>query len=550
MNVQIELHTDKRRNPAHRRRRLDRAAICILAYPALPEWLMIRCHRFAAVVTGLALAFGCASQDDPHADRETGDDTAAVDAVFAVWDSQGSPGCALAVAQAGILLYSRGYGYANLDYDIPITPQTVFDIASVTKQFNAASLSMLALEGKLSLDDDVRKWLPELPEYEWPITLQHMLHHTSGLRDYLNLFPLAGRDDYYPISHAQILAMMSRQRALNFPPGDRYEYSNTAYMLLAQVLERAAGKTFGELARERIFEPLGMEGSLLYDNREEIIPRRATGYDRTVDGHVRILHNDNFDVAGDGQMYSTVEDLLRWDEYLHGDEKPEIHSMMLTEGHLNNGDPISYAQGIRLDEYRGLRTVGHSGSSWGFRTELVRFVEPRLSIAIACNLDSADPEILAQRVADHYLADQLGPAGDEAADADDPVAESAFEPLTLSSDQRAEFVGAYFSPELDATYRFALLDGGLVVRIEQELPIEVAAVAEDRFEFSFQPKGWSDAQPVSLEFDRNRSGDITGFGLSAGSERGIAFERCGSGCATSSCQSSTCGDDSSVQGRD
>jgi CubicO group peptidase (beta-lactamase class C family) len=231
---------------------------------------MICCHRFAVVVTILALAVACTSRNDPHAGTETGDDNAVVDAIFASWDVRGSPGCALAVARDGILVYSRGYGYANLDYDIPITPQTVFDVASITKQFNAASLTMLALEGKLSLEDDVRKWLPELPEYDSPITLQHMIYHTSGLRDYLNLFPLAGRGDYYPISHAQILAMMVRQRALIFPPGDQYRYSNTAYMLLAQVLERAGGKSLGEMTRERIFEPLGMEGSLMYTTSKKL----------------------------------------------------------------------------------------------------------------------------------------------------------------------------------------------------------------------------------------------------------------------------------------
>lgn len=487
---------------------------------------MIRCRHFATGVTILALAVGCNSQNLPHAGVETGVDNATVDAVFASWDLPGSPGCALAVAQDGVLVYSRGYGYANLDYDIPITPQTVFDVASVTKQFNAASLSMLALEGRLSLDDDVRKWLPELPEYEWPITLRHMLHHTSGLRDYLNLFPLAGRDDYYPISHAQILAMMSRQRALIFPPGDRYLYSNTAYMLLAQVLERASGKTLGEITRERIFDPLGMQDSFMYDNREEIVPRRATGYDRDADGHVRIVHNYNFDVSGDGQLYSTVEDLLRWDNYLHGAEKPAIDSMMLTEGHLNNGEPTGYALGIRLDEYRGLRTVGHSGSSWGFRTELVRFVEPGLSIAISCNSDSANPENLAKRVADYYLADQLGPeSGEEAPSADEQVADAASEPPALTSDQLEEFAGTFFAPELDASYRFEVVDGDLVVRIEQEPPIEVAVVADDRFEFSFHPRGWAEPQRVSLEFDRNRAGAIIGFGLSAGSERGIVFEK-------------------------
>jgi CubicO group peptidase (beta-lactamase class C family) len=486
---------------------------------------MNRCRQFAVVLTILAFAISCTSKDEPNAGLETVGDNAVVDAVFASWELPGSPGCALAVAQDGALVYSRGYGYANLDYDIPITPKTVFDVASITKQFNAASLTMLALEGKLSLDDDVRKWLPELPEYDSPITLRHMLHHTSGLRDYLNLFPLAGRSDFYPISHAQILTMMSRQRALIFPPGDQYRYSNTAYMLLAQILERAGGKSLGEMTRERIFEPLGMEGSLMYENLEEIIPRRATGYDRDGDGHLRIVHNYNFDVAGDGQLYSTVEDLLRWDNYLHGASKPEIHPLMLTAGMLNNGDPVGYAQGIYLREYRGLRTVGHSGSSWGFRSQLVRFVEPELSIAIACNSDFARPGELAQRVADHYLADQLGPESDEEPGTGQQGADAPPEPPALTSDQLAEFAGSFFSAELDATYRFAVVDGGLVVRIEQEPPFEVAPLADDRFEFRFHPRGWSAPQAVSLEFDRNSAGVITGFGLTSGSERDIVFER-------------------------
>ncbi len=486
---------------------------------------MIRYRRIAVAATYLAVVIGCTCQDDRNAAEETGKDNAVVDAVFASWDVPGSPGCAIAVAQDGALVYSRGYGCANLDYDIPITPQTVFDVASINKQFVAAGLSMLALEGKLSLDDNVRKWLPELPEYEWPITLRHMIYHTSGLRDYLALFPLAGRSDYYPISHAQILAMMSRQRALVSRPGDQYRYSNTAFMLLAQVLERASGKPLGEFMEERIFAPLEMEGSLMYDNFEEIIPRRATGYDRDDDGHVRMVHNYNFDVPGDGQLYSTVEDLLRWDNYLHGAEKPAIHSAMLTKGYLNNGDPSDRAMGLFLDEYRGLRTIHHTGGSWGSRSVLIRFVEPGLSIAIACNDGYSNPRGLAWQVADHYLADQLASEiDDEETSGEQQVADTALEPPSLTSAQLGEYAGEYFSPELDATYRFAVIDGGLVVRIEQEPPLEVVPVADDRFEISFHPQGWSEPGTISLEFDRNRTGVVTGFGLSMGSERGIVFE--------------------------
>ncbi|MDZ4729855.1 MAG: serine hydrolase [Xanthomonadales bacterium] len=173
---------------------------------------------------------------------------------------------------------------------------------------------------------------------------------------------------------------------------------------------------------------------------------------------LRIAHNYNFDVAGDGQLYTTVEDFVRWDNYLHGAEKPPIEPLMLTEGHLNNGDPVGYAQGIRLEEYRGLRTVGHSGSSWGFRTELVRFVEPGLSIATACNADFATPGELAQRVADYYLADQLGPASsDKEPDAGQQDAEARSELPALTAAQLAGFAGEYFSAELDATYPFEIV---------------------------------------------------------------------------------------------
>ena len=490
-----------------------------------------RCRRFLATAAILALAVGCTSPDDPQAGLETGADNPAVDALFASWDTPGSPGCALAVARDGALVYTRGHGYANLDYDIPITPRTVFDVASVTKQFVAALANMLALEGKLSLDDDVRKWLPELPEYEAPITMGHLIHHTGGLRDYLNLFPLAGAGDYYAVSREQLLAMMSRQRAPVFPPGERHEYSNTGYMLLAHILERAGGKSLGEMARERIFEPLGMESSLMYENREEIIPRRATGYHRYDDGRLRIVHNYNFEIAGDGQLYTTVEDLLRWDNYLHGAEKPAIHEEMLTEGTLNNGDPIGYAQGVVPSEYRGLRTVGHGGHSWGFRTELVRFVEPGLSIAIACNAEYAEPGDLARQVADHYLADQFGPeSSDEEDDSDDdeedaetPSATPSASP-TLSSVELAEFDGSFFSAELDATYRFTVVDGSLTVGIEQEPSLQVTPIAEDEFEVRFESRGWA-ASPARLEFERNASGAVTRFSLSSGSERGLVFEK-------------------------
>jgi len=478
--------------------------------------------RVAAI---LALATGCSGQAEVTAQTQVGVDTPPVDALFASWDRPGSPGCALAVSRKGEPLYSRGYGYANLDYGFPIGPQTVFDVGSVTKQFVAASISMLELEGKLSLEDDVRRWLPELPDYERPIKLRHMIHHTSGLRDYLTLFPLAGRDHYFPISLAQILDMMSRQRALNFPPGERSQYSNTAYMLLALVIERASGQSLAEFAEQRIFAPLGMDGSLMYDDYEAIIPRRATGYDRHDDDDIRMVHNYNFDVPGDGQLYTTVEDLLRWDSYLHGPERPAIHSLMLTEGTLDDGTPLGRARGLYLGEYRGLRTIHHTGSSWGSRSVLMRFVEPGVGIAIACNDGLAETLQLAYRVADHYLADELAPGGDDAGRDEDSPAEPIPAPRTMAPDQLAEFAGAFFSAELDAIYRFALVDRGLVLRIEQEAPLEVVPIGDDQFRFSFSDQAYSGVVAANLGFRRSAGGAVAGFELGSGAEQGIVFEK-------------------------
>ena len=454
-----------------------------------------------------------------------GADNPAVDELFARWDQPGSPGCAVAVSQDGELIYSRGYGYANLDYDVPNTPSTTFDVASVTKQFVAASISMLELEGKLSFNDDIRKWLPEMPEYDSPVTLSHMLYHISGLRDYLTLFPLAGRDDYFPISHPQILAMMSRQRALEFTPGEDYEYSNTAYMLLAQVIERVSGQSIGEFIQERIFNPLQMNDSLMYDDHQRVIPQRAIGYERGDNDNVRMLHNFNFDVVGDGQIYASVEDLIRWDNFLH-ESRPPYYDTLMIEGTLNNKEPLERAKGLYLDEYRGLRTVHHTGSSWGFNSVIKRFRDAGLTIVVACNDDNSWPRWIAFRIADHYLAAQLGPVAateDQPDESDEQTASE--EPYALSPTELMRFLGSYYSYELDATYQIRRGNGGLVVHIEQEQPIPLIAAAADRLEFQFQPQGWSGNSTVQLDVRRNDVRNVTGFDLSVDTTRGIIFER-------------------------
>ena len=453
-----------------------------------------------------------------------GDDDPDIDALFANWDEPGSPGCAVAISRDGETVYSRGYGYANLDLNVAVTPSTVFDIASVTKQFVASSVSMLVQEGKLAFDDDVRKYLPELPVYEQPITLRHMLYHTSGLRDYLTLFPLAGRNDYYPISHQQILDMVSRQRALIFTPGEREEYSNTAYMLLAIVVERVSGQSLGDFVNERIYQPLQMRDSLMYDNLERVIERRATGYVKDEQG-VRITHISNFDVPGDGQMYSTVEDLLLWNKYLHGEDGPAFYDVLLEPARLNDGSVLQHGKGLYFDKYRGVNLINHTGSSWGFQTALIHFVESSADIAISCNDDLARPYDIALRIADHLFANDLAPVVAVEEVAEKPEKDEVPLALSMTSEQLQEFSGTFYSPELDAIYRLDTVDGNLEIRIEQELPIRAAAVGKDRFQFQFGPAGWSWEATVELEFQRDKQGRTLGFLMSAYTERGIEFEK-------------------------
>ena len=250
----------------------------------------------------------CAGEDPPPTLSDQ------IDTIFSAEIAADSPGCALGVARDETTELSRGYGLANLDHRIPITPRTVFDVGSVTKQFTAASAVLLAQDGALALDDDVRDYLPELPEYETPIRVRDLLHHTSGVRDYLNLMALGGRDFYAPIRHQDIVELLARQQALVDPPGSRYRYSNTGYMLAATIVERVSGQRFDHFAKARIFDPLGMAASFLYEDAEQVVPNRATGYAQARGNATgfRMVHNFPFATAGDGQLYTTVKDLLLW----------------------------------------------------------------------------------------------------------------------------------------------------------------------------------------------------------------------------------------------
>jgi CubicO group peptidase (beta-lactamase class C family) len=334
-----------------------------------------------------------------------------VDAVFADLDSTHSAGCATAVIRDGKTVFANGYGMANLDHNVPITPETVFDIGSTSKQFTAAAIALLALDGRLGLDDDVRKYIPELPAYDKTITVRHLLHHTSGVRDYAALLTLSGVDDHDVFSYQDLVVLTARQKNLNFIPGHEHLYSNTGYILLAIIVQRVSGQAFGEFVEQRIFEPLGMTHSLVYEDRNRVIANRATGYSLGSDGSHRIDHYWNFALGGDGQVYTTVGDLALWDSNFYdpivGGAK--FLEMLHTRGELNNGEDIDYALGLFHGEYRGLKTVDHGGAWGGFRAQFIRVPEHRFSAVVLCNLATSGPDKRVQQLVDIYLEQHLTP---------------------------------------------------------------------------------------------------------------------------------------------
>ncbi len=416
-----------------------------------------------------------------------------VDALFAEWDTPESPGCALGVVRDGALVYSRGYGVANLERAIPITPSTVFYMASVSKQFVAASLGLLVLEGQVGLDDDVRQYVPELPDYGTPITIEQLLHHVSGLRDYLELMGMAELSLEEAYTPDQILELVSRQEGLNFPSGERYMYSNTGYFLIPVIIQRVTGQGIREYAAERLFGPLGMGSTHFHDDYRHAIPDRALSYQEDEEGF-ELSFLEKFDQVGSGGLLSTVEDLVHWDANFY---EPRVggHALLYllrTRGVLTEGDTISYALGLRLAEYNGLTIEEHSGSMMGFRTHLMRFPHERFSVICLCNLGSINPGALARDVAELYLADRF-------------------------TTRLAQYAGEYHSRELGVTRTLAVVEGRLMLQRADEPPLELTSGQRDRFSV-----GRGNAQ---IRFVRDETGQVSGLILDGGRALGIAFTK-------------------------
>src|SRR5712664_4018519 len=457
--------------------------------------------------------------------RNSDETSAAVDEVFVDLTKAGSPGCALGVYRDGKIVYAKGYGLANLEENVAITPQTVFDIGSTSKQFSAASILLLEKQGKLSVNDDVRKYIPELPDYGQKITILHLLNHTSGLRDYLTLMELAGINTDSVTIDEDALQMVFRQKALNFAPGSDWLYSNTGFFLLSVIVKRVSGKTLREFAAENIFVPLEMTHTQYRDDHTSLIANRALAYDEKEKKDGYTLNVSYFEQTGDGAVHTSVEDLLKWDENFYSPRVggKEFLAEIQERGKLNDGKVLEYAKGLFLQDYRGLHTVSHGGSWGGYRAELLRFPDQHFSVACLCNVGNAGPTRRARQVADIYLGNLMKPRENKSKESDNKESMET----TIASEELKNYAGDYWSDELGASYRLGVADGR----------IKILAVVDgsgsprgNNFSADVLREVGSDElevgkSGVTLHFQRGAKQTASGFTLDAGRTKGIIFQR-------------------------
>jgi len=404
-----------------------------------------------------------------------------VDKLFEKMDRTISPGCAVAAMRDGKILYQRGYGMADLDHNVPITADTVFHVASMSKQFTAAAIVMLAQERKLSLDDEVRKYVPELPDFGAPVTLRQLVHHTSGLRDQWELLGLAGWR-YSPdlITDDDVLSIMSRQKDLNFPPGSKHMYSNTGYTLLAQVVKRVSGQSFREFTTSRIFQPLGMRNTHFRDDHAEIVKNITYGYAPAKDTFR--ISITNFDTVGATSLLTTVEDLALWDENFYNPRVggPEMIRQMLERGKLNDGEQLDYAFGLVIGKHRGLATVDHAGGDAGYRSDMIRFPDQHFTAVCLCNRADSNPSELTLQVAEIYLAKEMTAA--------DKVDAGPGKTVQLAPEKLAAKVGTYIKAEGGQTLSITLKDDKLhITPGAGEDSYEMNALSENDFRLATAP---------------------------------------------------------------
>jgi CubicO group peptidase (beta-lactamase class C family) len=369
----------------------------------------------------------------------------AVAGVMSAAVKPGEPGCSVGVAQGGALTYARGFGLSDLERGRPLEAHSVFNLASVSKQFTAFAILLLEQDGKLKLDDPLVKYLPELGQSAQGVTLRHLVHHTGGLRDYIEILYMKGRGDADGATIHEAVQALARQTQPNEAPGVEFDYSNTGYFLLGVVIARVSGQPLAQFSQARIFAPLGMKNTSIVDRYPAAIPTLARGYAK--DGAGFRIDETGWEQVGDGQVHSDLHDLALWDENFYTGRfgGRALLDRMQEVGVLNSGKPTDYAAGLRVHESRGLRWVTHGGSWVGYRSSIVRAPAEHLSVIVLCNRAEAEAGTYAMDIAEALLADKLGPPEPGADEAEPVPAAAEWDPGDL-----ARFAGAYYSAEADA----------------------------------------------------------------------------------------------------
>jgi CubicO group peptidase (beta-lactamase class C family) len=412
---------------------------------------------------------------------------AQVDRLFAAWSKPDVPGAAVAVVMEGKPLLVKGYGCADLDLGTPVTPQTLFDAASLAKQFTAAAVLVLEAEGRISLHDEVRRHLPEFPDFGRPVTLRHLLYHTSGLRDYGGLMRMSGGRMDDPISSGDVLKLVGRQKELNFPPGTEFAYSNAGYIVLAEVVARAGGRKFKDWTQARLFAPLGMKETFFREDLTDVRAGSVFAYSRSASGRFEKQPN-NGATPGPGSLFISAADMARWlASFQSKAQAAVLLSRMATPGTLDDGRLLHYAAGLIVGRIRGLPILHHSGGWAGFRGEMVFFPEQKLALAVLSKNSAIDPTALSRQIAGIYLEGQF------------PSPQPAAAPAAVAGAALDSYVGRYWLTG-EQTLQVTRRENRLFAQMSGGLPIEVFAESEEAFAYRV-----ADAK---IQFHRDSSGGI------------------------------------------
>ena len=417
----------------------------------------------------------------------------AMNSIFKQYNNATGPGCAVSVIRDGRVIFSKGYGIANLEYDIPITPSTIFDIASVSKQFTGLAISTLVEQGKVTLDDDIHKYLPEVPVFYRPVTVRQLLHHSGGVRDWPQTLNAAGWRWDEVFSFSDIMRMVRKQKDLDFEPGSRFSYSNTGYNLLAAIVEKLSGQTFRTWTDSAIFKPLGMHSSHFLDDYSRIIKGLAYSYNRTNQGFEKNV--GELTAYGSSSLFTSVGDLDKWVINFQSQvsKKNPVYLRMLTEGTLNNGETVHYGYGLGHGEDRGLKTISHTGGWQGYRTIISNYPDENLSIIILSNAAEFDPQDYASRVAGYFLKDKIR-AGEK--------------PAVNVRDLPNKKVDSLLMKKYEGTYQ---LGPSWVVTLTLEKGrLMTQANGEDKFPMDAKSDSvfWIEAYGASMTFVQDRGGQV------------------------------------------